>query len=119
MCNSPITSARVEAEGIALSVNEPSEGAASGCTNDHTNERASALTARLLVNCAGLTAPALAAGIEGFPTRFVRRGYLAKGTYFTLAGRSPFSRLVYPVPEPGGLGVHLTLDLAGPCALRP
>ncbi len=41
---------------------------------------------------------------KGFLPGFMRRGYLAKGSYFTLAGRSPFSRLVYPVPEPGGLG---------------
>ena len=55
---------------------------------------------------------AVRAEIEGFPEAFVPRAYLAKGNYFMLAGRSPFSRLVYPVPEPGGLGVHLTLDLA-------
>jgi L-2-hydroxyglutarate oxidase LhgO len=105
VCESPITSARIEAEGIALSVNE--------------GELRSELTARLLVNCAGLDAPALAARIAGFPPEFARRGYLAKGTYFTLAGRSPFSRLVYPVPEPGGLGVHLTLDMAGRARFGP
>ncbi len=77
------------------------------------------LQAKMLVNCAGLGAPDVAAAINGFPTEFARRGYLAKGNYFTLAGRSPFSRLVYPVPEPGGLGVHLTLDLAGRARFGP
>ena len=77
------------------------------------------LSARLLVNCASLGAPALARTIAGFPAEHVPREYLAKGNYFTLAGRSPFTRLVYPVPEPGGLGVHLTLDLAGRARFGP
>ncbi len=77
------------------------------------------LSARLLINCASLGAPALARTIPGFPAAHVPRDYLAKGNYFTLAGRSPFSRLVYPVPEPGGLGVHLTLDLAGRARFGP
>jgi L-2-hydroxyglutarate oxidase LhgO len=73
----------------------------------------------LLINCAGLGAPELAGRIRGFPLEHVPRAYFAKGNYFTLAGRSPFSRLVYPVPEPGGLGVHLTLDLAGRARFGP
>ena len=47
------------------------------------------------------------------------QAWLAKGSYFALAGRAPFSRLVYPLPEPGGLGVHLTLDLAGQARFGP
>lgn len=70
---------------------------------------------RVLVNAAGLDAPAVAARIEGLAAEHVPVSYYAKGNYFTLAGRSPFSRLIYPVPVPGGLGVHLTLDLGG-CA---
>ena len=77
------------------------------------------LSARLLVNCASLGAPALARSVAGFPAEHVPRAWLAKGNYFTLAGRAPFSRLVYPVPEPGGLGVHLTLDLAGRARFGP
>lgn len=77
----------------------------------------------LLVNCAGLDAPALAAtlcaGIEGLPADALPRARLAKGSYYALAGRAPFSRLVYPVPEPGGLGVHLTLDLGGQARFGP
>ena len=45
--------------------------------------------------------------------------YLAKGIYFSCSVRAPFSRLIYPVPEPGGLGVHLTLDLAGQARFGP
>jgi L-2-hydroxyglutarate oxidase LhgO len=68
---------------------------------------------RLLINSAGLWAPALAARIGGLDPALVPTGHLCKGNYFTLIGRAPFSRLIYPVPEAAGLGVHLTLDLAG------
>jgi L-2-hydroxyglutarate oxidase LhgO len=77
------------------------------------------LTAGLVVNAAGLHAPQVAASFEGLRAGSVPRGYYAKGSYFSLAGRAPFSRLVYPVPEPGGLGVHLTLDLAGQARFGP
>jgi L-2-hydroxyglutarate oxidase LhgO len=70
------------------------------------------LRARWVINCAGLNATHVAQAIDGFPAEYVPTPYFAKGTYFALAGRSPFQRLVYPVPEQGGLGVHLTLDLA-------
>jgi len=69
------------------------------------------LRARLLVNCAGLHAQRLAALMEGFPAQHVPPTYFAKGNYFSLAGRAPFSHLIYPVPEQAGLGVHLTIDL--------
>jgi L-2-hydroxyglutarate oxidase LhgO len=72
-----------------------------------------------VVNCGGLRAPSVARAIEGFPASFVPRELYAKGNYYALAGRAPFSRLVYPVPEPGGLGVHLTLDLAGQARFGP
>lgn len=77
------------------------------------------LRAALVVNCAGLHAPDLAHRIEGMPTQLIPRAYYAKGNYFTLAGRSPFSRLIYPVPVAGGLGVHLTIDLAGAARFGP
>ncbi|MDY0743568.1 NAD(P)/FAD-dependent oxidoreductase [Paucibacter sp. R3-3] len=70
---------------------------------------------RLIVNAAGLDAPRLAAALA----TPAPRAWLAKGSYFALAGRAPFSRLVYPLPEPGGLGVHLTLDLAGQARFGP
>jgi L-2-hydroxyglutarate oxidase LhgO len=77
------------------------------------------LSARIFINATGLDAPSLAAGIEGFPTDRVPRQWLARGCYFRPAGRSPFQRLIYPVPVDGGLGVHLTLDLAGQARFGP
>ena len=78
-----------------------------------------ALRCRLLINSAGLHAPALARAIVGMPSQLVPTAYYAKGNYFTLSGRSPFSRLIYPVPVPGGLGVHLTIDLGGQARFGP
>jgi len=69
------------------------------------------LLADLVVNAAGHQAIALANTCDAVAAEKIPQAYLAKGNYFSLAGRSPFSRLIYPVPEPGGLGVHLTLDL--------
>ncbi|HEV2285662.1 MAG TPA: NAD(P)/FAD-dependent oxidoreductase [Steroidobacteraceae bacterium] len=83
------------------------------------NGEAPALRARALVNSAGLDAPAVARLMDGFPPARVPAAHLAKGSYFTLGGRSPFSRLIYPLPVPGGLGVHLTLDLAGRARFGP
>ena len=77
------------------------------------------LKCRLVVNSAGLQAPALARAMAGMPTDKVPTAYYAKGNYFTLAGRSPFSRLIYPVPVPGGLGVHITVDLGGQAKFGP
>jgi L-2-hydroxyglutarate oxidase LhgO len=101
---SPVTGARVVRGGIEVFVggSEPMN-----------------LRCRLLVNSAGLHAPVLARRIEGMPQDRVPNAYYAKGNYFTLAGRSPFSRLIYPVPVPGGLGVHLTIDLGGQARFGP
>mgnify|MGYP000955519580 FL=1 len=77
------------------------------------------LRATSVVNAAGLQAPALAARFAGLDPRHVPTAYFAKGNYFTLAGRSPFSHLIYPVPEAAGLGVHLTLDLGGQARFGP
>jgi L-2-hydroxyglutarate oxidase LhgO len=74
---------------------------------------------KVLVNSAGLRAPTVAASLEGFGRRFIPREFYAKGNYYSLSGKNPFSRLVYPVPEPGGLGVHVTLDLAGQARFGP
>jgi L-2-hydroxyglutarate oxidase LhgO len=84
-----------------------------------TTEDGTALQARLLVNCAGLGAQALAHAIEGVPSDRVPPLHLAKGNYFSIARRSPFRHLIYPVPEAAGLGVHLTLDLAGQARFGP
>jgi L-2-hydroxyglutarate oxidase LhgO len=77
------------------------------------------LACDLLVNAAGLDAPATARVIEGMPIEKIPTAYLAKGNYFSCSKKAPFSRLIYPVPEPGGLGVHLTLDMAGQARFGP
>ena len=77
------------------------------------------LAAGLVVNAAGLGAQALARSIGGMPIEKIPPLHFAKGNYFSLSGRSPFSRLIYPMPTPGGLGVHLTLDLAGQAKFGP
>lgn len=71
------------------------------------------------VLAAGLASPRLAGMIEGIAPATIPVPHFAKGNYFTLGRRSPFSRLIYPVPEPGGLGIHLTIDLAGRARFGP
>lgn len=77
------------------------------------------LESRILVNSAGLWAPDLAHRIEGLDPAHVPQARFAKGNYFALAGRAPFSRLIYPVPEKAGLGIHLTLDMGGQARFGP
>ncbi len=77
------------------------------------------LAATLVVNAAGMGAQAVARSIDGMPADRIPPLFLAKGNYFSLSVRSPFSRLIYPMPASGGLGVHLTLDLAGQARFGP
>ena len=77
------------------------------------------LDARVVINAAGLHASRVAARIDGLPPQQVPVTRFAKGNYYALAGRAPFGRLIYPVPEAAGLGVHLTLDLAGQARFGP
>jgi L-2-hydroxyglutarate oxidase LhgO len=77
------------------------------------------LRAHTVINCAGLHSTQVAGTIEGFPANHIPRAYFARGHYFGLAGRTSFRHLVYPIPEPGGLGVHLTLDLANQARFGP
>jgi L-2-hydroxyglutarate oxidase LhgO len=86
---------------------------------DAGGEAPMSLECRILINAAGLGAPAVARNIDGMPVEAIPPAYLAKGNYFSCSGRAPFSHLIYPVPEPGGLGVHLTLDLAGQARFGP
>jgi L-2-hydroxyglutarate oxidase LhgO len=99
---SGVTRGRCDVEGIEL-----------------TLEDETVIRCRTLVNSAGLDAPLLARRLAGLPPESVPTPYYAKGSYFTLAGRAPFDRLIYPVPEAAGLGVHLTLDLGGQARFGP
>ena len=105
--NTRIVSGRVEPGRIVLRTTDTASG-----------EQFEIATSRL-INAAGLGAVALAGSLEGFGRQFLPTLRYAKGNYFSVAGRAPFSHLVYPVPEPGGLGVHLTLDLAGTARFGP
>lgn len=91
----PVTGGRIVTDGIVLSTGSME------------------IRASQAINCAGLGAQALALSIVGVDHARVPPLHLAKGTYFSLSGIAPFSRLIYPVPEAGGLGIHFTMDLAG------
>jgi L-2-hydroxyglutarate oxidase LhgO len=102
---SPVEGGRVTEGGVELRVG---------------GEAAMSLHCKYLVNSAGLGAPALAGSLADFPKTHVPPGYLCKGNYFTLSGvKSPFRRLIYPAPEQAGLGVHVTLDMAGQARFGP
>ena len=100
----PVIGGRVAREGIELNVGG-SETATISC--------------RTVINAAGLRAQEVARSIVGVPKSTIPEQHFAKGHYFVLAGRAPFQRLVYPVPVPGGLGIHLTLDLAKQARFGP
>ena len=74
---------------------------------------------RIELDAGGSAPAAVARGIDGMPIDLIPRAYLAKGSYFSCSAKAPFSHLIYPVPEPGGLGVHLTLDMAGQARFGP
>ncbi len=102
--HSPVIGGSVEAGGVMLDVGgaEPMR-----------------ILARTVINSAGLMAQRVTAAIRGFPQDLVPPCHYAKGNYYSLTGRSPFTHLIYPVPEAAGLGVHLTLDLAGQARFGP
>jgi L-2-hydroxyglutarate oxidase LhgO len=100
-----VTSLRATPGGIEIAIN---------------GESAPVVRARTVVNSAGLQADRVAASIQDFPAQFIPKVHFAKGSYFALSGASPFSRLVYPAPAPGGhLGIHMTLDLGGAARFGP
>lgn len=99
---SPVASAQVQSDGILIRTADGTE-----------------LLAQEVVNAAGLFAPSVASKMQGLDACHVPQAFYAKGNYFTLSGRAPFSHLIYPVPEAAGLGVHLTLDLGGQAKFGP
>jgi L-2-hydroxyglutarate oxidase LhgO len=110
----------IENAGGMVVLNSPVESAqcASSAIRVATADGTS-LRAKLVVNSAGLQAPQLARRFQGLDEGHVPQAWFAKGNYFTLVGRAPFSHLIYPVPQAGGLGVHLTLDLGGQAKFGP
>jgi L-2-hydroxyglutarate oxidase LhgO len=100
----PVLGGRIEPAGITLELGGRSPGA---------------VRARAVVNAAGLRAPSVSRSIAGLEASAIPAEHYAKGHYFALAGPPPFRRLVYPLPHDGGLGVHVTLDLAGNVRFGP
>jgi len=108
-----------EAKGGMLALKSPLMGAEAIANGFVLHVGDETVQTKTLVNSAGLRAPSVARLVEGYPVDKAPGEFYAKGNYYSLNRRNPFSRLVYPVPEPGGLGVHVTLDLAGQARFGP
>ncbi len=105
-----------EATGAVAAFNTPVERisiSGGGFTLETGGASPMMIGAKLLINAAGHGAVPLAVGMQGFPPGKTPRQFFAKGHYFSLAGSAPFSRLIYPMHDAAGLGIHITLDLAG------
>ena len=105
VCHAPVLSGAIQPGGgflLQIGGDEPME-----------------LACDVLVNAVGLHAPDIARRIAGIPPETIPQAHLCKGSYYSLAVRAPFQRLIYPVPEAAGLGVHLTLDLGGQARFGP
>ena len=102
--NAPVVGGEISDNGIRLKVG---------------GDAPMALDCQVVINSGGLHAQHVAGSFKGFPAKHVPETYYAKGNYFSLAGKSPFTHLIYPIPEEAGLGVHLTLDLGGQARFGP
>jgi L-2-hydroxyglutarate oxidase LhgO len=111
--------ADAEAHGVQLACHSPLDGGRVVADGIELNIAGISIKAKLVINATGPWAPAVASNIKGVPRETIPNAHYARGVYFGLSGRSPFSRLIYPLPEPGGLGCHLTLDLAGQARFGP
>jgi L-2-hydroxyglutarate oxidase LhgO len=112
----------LEAASGILALNAPANGVqvtASGFRIDIGGGDPMLLNTKLLVNSTGLHMVETLKNIGGFPAEHIPTLRYAKGNYFSLSGRSPFSHLIYPIPEKAGLGIHATLDLAGQVRFGP
>ena len=112
----------IEDAGGALAFHAPlkrAKAVADGFEVEIGGDAPMTLACRILINSAGLNAPGIARAIDGMPADRIPVSYYAKGNYFSCSTRAPFSHLIYPVPEPGGLGVHLTIDLGGQAKFGP
>jgi L-2-hydroxyglutarate oxidase LhgO len=102
--NSPVNAGSITGDGIMLEVG---------------GAEAMQIVCAAVINAAGHGAPILSRSIEGIPVETIPRNYYAIGHYYTLSGKTPFKRLVYPVARQDWLGVHVTIDLAGRCKFGP
>ncbi len=102
--HSPVDGGRIDDDGIVLDI-----GGADPST----------VKAEIVVNSAGLSAQTVAAGIDGIPAETIPPIHYAKGNYFTIGGRPPFNRPIYPVPGQASLGVHSTVDMGGQVKFGP
>ena len=102
--HTPVLRGRVQADGIVLETG---------------GDEPMTIRCRAVVNSAGLHAPGVAASIAGVPSQSVPPQLYAKGNYFSLLGRQPFGRLIYPIPDRHGLGVHVTIDLGRQARFGP
>jgi L-2-hydroxyglutarate oxidase LhgO len=116
--------ADLEASGGTVALAAPVEGGV--CASDGIRltvgpGRSYEIEASVVINCAGLGAQGVARSLQGLDPGSIPSLHLAKGNYYGLEGRAPFTHLIYPVPEDdgGALGVHLTLDLAGRARFGP
>lgn len=112
----------LEGAGGGVVLRSPVERVASGARGHRVvvgGAEPCELRARFVVNAAGLRAPEIAARFDGLEARHVPQARFSKGSYYALAGRAPFRRLVYPMPQDAWLGVHLTLDLGGAARFGP
>jgi L-2-hydroxyglutarate oxidase LhgO len=111
-----------ETLGAVIALSSPMEGGTlsdKGITIHIGGAEPLSLKCRHFINAAGLKAQAVASKIEGFPVEHIPPLYYAKGNYFTLSGKSPFQKMIYPVPVKAGLGIHSTIDLAGQTKFGP
>jgi L-2-hydroxyglutarate oxidase LhgO len=111
-----------ERRGAMLALETPAvsgRSAARGLIIETGGRNPTQIAANVVINSAGLGAQALARSIAEMPREKIPPLHLAKGNYFILAAPSPFSHLIYPVPAPGGLGIHLTLDISGRARFGP
>jgi L-2-hydroxyglutarate oxidase LhgO len=113
----------IEDRGGMLALNTPFDGAeplgGGGFKVRTGGDKPTTITTARLVTAPGLSAQAVASQIEGYPSDRLPKAYFGKGSYFALQARAPFTRLIYPVPVPGALGVHYTRDLGGRARFGP
>ncbi len=112
----------IETAGGVIAYNSPVTGGAGADGHvvlDVGGSAAMQIAARTVINCAGLGAQPLSRTIKGVRPDSIPVQHYAKGNYFYLSGRPPFTRLIYPLPGVASLGIHYTLDMSGQARFGP